>query len=183
MSLTDVALHQRSCVIYPLLNLCMQSDPRVFLQAVLGPGGILASERCIEAHVDMARQHGAEVRLEETVLSWHADEGGITVRTNRADYRARKAVFAGGSWMPQLIPELQVSLADQKLGSLDGNAAVLRFRVFQERQASCCLALISLLLLLSRNLSGSWSTGVYISHCFSIQCPLHCRKSYLWSGK
>ena len=77
-------------------------------QAVLGPGGILASERCIAAHVDLARQHGAEVRLEEQVLSWHAEADGVVVRSDKGEYRARKLVLAGGSWMPQLVPELQV---------------------------------------------------------------------------
>lgn len=77
---------------------------------MLGPGGILASERCIAAHVDLARQHGAEVRLGEEVLSWQAEAGSVTVRTDKGEYKARKIVLAGGSWMPQLVPELQVAV-------------------------------------------------------------------------
>ncbi len=76
----------------------------------MGPGGILASERCIEVHVDLAQQNGAEVRLGEKVLAWRAEEGSVTMKTNKGEYTAKKLVLAGGSWMPQLVPELQVFL-------------------------------------------------------------------------
>lgn len=84
----------------------IQSDD--FLQAVLAPGGILASERCIAAHIDLAKQSGAHVRLGERVLTWHANEDSVLVTTDKRRYSAKKLILAAGAWMPQLVPELQV---------------------------------------------------------------------------
>ena len=80
------------------------------MQAVLAPGGILASERCIEAHIEQARRHGAQVATAEAVVSWTApaDGGDVTLVTDRGRYLAGRVVFAAGAWMPHLIPELQV---------------------------------------------------------------------------
>jgi len=79
---------------------------------VLAPGGILASERCIAAHIQMAQQSGAEFRLGEVVTTWHAPRGpgDVIVVTNRGTYTAGKVVFAAGAWMGRLVPELQVCL-------------------------------------------------------------------------
>ena len=83
---------------------------KVILQAFLGPGGILASERCVAAHIEQAQEHGAEVRLGERVKSWQAagPHGDVTVRTDKGEYRAKHLVLAAGSWNPRLVPELQV---------------------------------------------------------------------------
>lgn len=84
------------------------------LQALYQPqGGLLASERCIEAHVALAQQAGAEVRTGEAVTSWHREaspsgESDIAVVTNRGSYRCRKLLLTAGAWLPQLVPALQV---------------------------------------------------------------------------
>lgn len=78
-------------------------------------GGLLLSERCIEAHVAVARQHGAQVHTGEAVLSWHevpAQHGGepdIIVVTSKAHYRTKRVVLTAGAWIPQLVPAMQVS--------------------------------------------------------------------------
>lgn len=80
------------------------------LQAVLAPGGILASERCISAHVQQAKKLGAEVRTGEQLLEWSASgsKEGVTVKTDKGTYSGNKLVLAAGAWMPRIVPELQV---------------------------------------------------------------------------
>jgi len=82
------------------------------LQAVYQPqGGILASELCIAAHIQAAQAHGAEFHAPEKVQTWKVDEstGVVTVFTDRQQYTARKLILTAGSWMPDILPELQVT--------------------------------------------------------------------------
>ena len=81
------------------------------MQAVFQPqGGILASERCIAAHIKAAQQQGAQVHLHEKVCGWRVDPRtqDVLVSTDKAQYRAGRLVITGGAWMSQLVPELQV---------------------------------------------------------------------------
>ena len=76
-------------------------------------GGLLASERCIRAHVSLARKHGAEVHTHEAVQSWHVDtspagDGTVTVVTDKSSYQCKQLVMTAGAWMSQLVPPLQV---------------------------------------------------------------------------
>ena len=41
--------------------------------------GMLWPEGCVEAALDLARRHGAELRTDEPVTSWRADGDGVTV--------------------------------------------------------------------------------------------------------
>ena len=84
------------------------------LQALYQPqGGLLASERCIQAHIALAQQHGAHIRTSEAVHSWHVDgstqrRGDVVVVTSQGHYRCRQLVMTAGAWLPQLVPPLQV---------------------------------------------------------------------------
>src|SRR6266516_7762766 len=49
--------------------------------------GILFPEICIEAHLTMARKHGAELRTEEPAVSWERDGGGVRVVTSKGAYQ------------------------------------------------------------------------------------------------
>jgi sarcosine oxidase len=79
-------------------------------QALYQPqGGILASEKCISAHVDAALATGAELHTEERVLSWQVlPSGMVEVKTGKGAYQAVKLVLTAGAWMPQIVPQLQV---------------------------------------------------------------------------
>ena len=82
------------------------------LQAVYQPqGGILASELCIAAHIQAAQSRGAEFHSGEKVESWEVDasSGAVTVFTDRGQYTASKLVLTAGAWMPDIMPELQVT--------------------------------------------------------------------------
>ncbi|HZW06920.1 MAG TPA: N-methyl-L-tryptophan oxidase, partial [Phycisphaerales bacterium] len=72
--------------------------------AIADPGaGFLFPHRAIEAHLSLARAHGADIHPDEPVLEWHADSRGVAVRTSRAEYTADKLILSAGAWMPQLL--------------------------------------------------------------------------------
>ncbi len=77
------------------------------MTAVVQPqGGFLTPERCVEAHVSVARACGAEVHAEERVLDWEAFSGGVRVRTEAGVYEAGSLVLTAGAWAGRLVPEL-----------------------------------------------------------------------------
>lgn len=65
-----------------------------------GEAGVLLPERCVAAHLESARAHGATLRMNEPVLSIQGSAGGVEVRTGAATYSAAKAVLATGAWVP-----------------------------------------------------------------------------------
>jgi sarcosine oxidase len=75
------------------------------------PGaGFLAVERCVLAHLEVARRHGAELRADEPVWSWRADERGVEVTTALGTYQAGSLVIAAGPWSAPLLAELALPL-------------------------------------------------------------------------
>lgn len=76
-------------------------------RAVYQPdGGFLLAEDCVLAHVRQAMEHGAEVHFREGVLEWGTGGDGVSVRTERDRYEARRLVLCAGSWAAKLVPEL-----------------------------------------------------------------------------
>jgi sarcosine oxidase len=81
------------------------------LVAVIDPrAGYLDPEACVAAHLDVARESGAEIRLGEAVLSWLPDGEGVSVTTPAGAYRADYLVIAAGAWNNQLLRDLGLSL-------------------------------------------------------------------------
>jgi sarcosine oxidase len=76
--------------------------------------GVLFPERCIETMLGTAAGRGAELLYETTVTGWEADSGGVTVATRAQDYRAAHVILAGGPWMPDLLPTLQLPLTIER---------------------------------------------------------------------
>ncbi|HEX4535256.1 MAG TPA: N-methyl-L-tryptophan oxidase, partial [Rhizomicrobium sp.] len=90
--------------------------------------GFLRPEKCIRAQLDLARKHGAEIRPHETLLGFEADARGVTVKTDRGTYSAKKLVLAAGPWLPELLGEsvrlpLKVLRQVQFWFAIDGSAA------------------------------------------------------------
>jgi sarcosine oxidase len=78
-------------------------------RALLQPqGGLIASERAIVAHVELAQSLGAAINAREAVIRWETDPGGegVTVVTHKGSYRGKKLVLTAGAWMAELAPEL-----------------------------------------------------------------------------
>jgi sarcosine oxidase len=86
-------------------------QPPDALRAVWEPrAGILFPERCISAHLAMARQHGASLRTDEPVLRWQPDGAGVRVETARQTYLADRLVLTAGAWVQSLLPDLELPL-------------------------------------------------------------------------
>jgi sarcosine oxidase len=68
------------------------------------PGaGFLRPEACISAQLELARQTGAQVFLNESVREITADGNSVRVVTDRATYSALHAIVTAGAWLPRLL--------------------------------------------------------------------------------
>jgi sarcosine oxidase len=67
--------------------------------------GMLAVEACIEALLQQAGQHGAELRFEDPLLDYQADAAGIRVRTASGAIACARLVLAAGPWLPDIAGE------------------------------------------------------------------------------
>ena len=84
------------------------------LVAVLDPrAGYLDPEECNRAHIDVAREAGAEVRFNEPG-QWMPDGDGVRVTTADGSYLADRLVIAGGAWNGELLRELQLPLTVER---------------------------------------------------------------------
>ena len=93
--LTPAEVHDR----FPAFRLC---DYEV---ALWEPGaGYLIPEACIEAHIAVARQHGAELRFNEKAVGWSCHDGLVTVRTDKGTYTAKSLAICAGGWLNDLAP-------------------------------------------------------------------------------
>ncbi|MDB6031512.1 MAG: dependent oxidoreductase [Verrucomicrobiales bacterium] len=72
--------------------------------------GILFPEQCVAAHLQLAREHGADLVCKEAVLQWEPHSDSIRIVTARTEYNARKVLFCAGSWLSSLVPNLSVPL-------------------------------------------------------------------------
>ena len=77
-------------------------------------GGLLASERCIVAHVSAALRRGAEVHGRETVCSWEPQGDGVLVQTDRGTYQAQRLVLTAGAWLSRLLGESDVTMQPER---------------------------------------------------------------------
>jgi sarcosine oxidase len=75
--------------------------------------GYLRPEACIEAHLDLAVRHGAELRFHEPLTGWRSDGAGVVVRTSTAEHRVDVLVLATGAWLPSLVPQLDLLVERQ----------------------------------------------------------------------
>jgi len=72
--------------------------------------GVLFPEACVQAHLDMAARSGAELHVDEPVVSWRADGEGFVVMTPRGAYRAERLVLAANAWLERLLPDLSLGI-------------------------------------------------------------------------
>jgi len=71
-------------------------------------GALLRPELAITTFVRLAMQHGAQIHGNTEVQTWHADQGGVTVTTDRDTYVADRIVFCAGPWTGKLLKELGI---------------------------------------------------------------------------
>ncbi|MEX2110200.1 MAG: N-methyl-L-tryptophan oxidase [Gemmatimonadaceae bacterium] len=86
-------------------NLVAAVDPRA---------GHLDPEACNKAHLDAARNAGAEAHFEEPVLEWKADGEGTRVKTPVSSYSADWLVVAAGGWSGKLLHDIELRLTVER---------------------------------------------------------------------
>jgi sarcosine oxidase len=79
--------------------------------AVWEPGaGVLFPEACVDAHLGLARAHGATLHFDEPVTAWHTDgagtNAGVRIVTPGGEYRAGQLLLTAGAWVGSLVPEM-----------------------------------------------------------------------------
>ena len=72
--------------------------------------GFLLPQEAVSVHAEQALRHGAELHGLEPVTSWSSHQSGVTVQTDRDEYRADRIVFSGGAWTAALLMDLGVEL-------------------------------------------------------------------------
>jgi sarcosine oxidase len=77
-------------------------------------GGLLAVEDCVDAALQRARRHGADLRFDEPVLEWEADGSGVSVGTARGRYAGGTLVLSAGPWAAGLLQGLALPLAVER---------------------------------------------------------------------
>ena len=67
--------------------------------------GFLKPEACIETQLDLAKKNGAQVNINEKVLSFTQEGDVVKVVTDRGEYLADKLIVSAGPWVSQFFPE------------------------------------------------------------------------------
>ncbi len=83
--------------------------PAEFVAVVQPDGGFLKVEPALNAHLELAKAAGAELRI-ETVCAIEPRNGGVRIVTDRGALDAGAAIVAAGPWVTKLLPELPVPL-------------------------------------------------------------------------
>ena len=85
--------------------------PRDDMVAIWEPrAGVLFPEACVRAHLTAAARDGADLRVDEPVLSWRPEGQAFEIVTPRGRYRAERLVLAANAWLPRLVPDLPLGL-------------------------------------------------------------------------
>lgn len=72
--------------------------------------GFLHVERCVAAHLELARRAGATLQTNTTVRGWSRDGSGYVVTTDQGVCRAARLVITAGPWASHVLPTLGVPL-------------------------------------------------------------------------
>jgi len=73
--------------------------------------GYLKVERCVLAHLEAARQCGAEFRFGSPVSLRRAEGNGIVIGTEDGEvFRCAKHIITAGPWAPALLADLKIGL-------------------------------------------------------------------------
>jgi sarcosine oxidase len=78
---------------------------------VLEPrAGILQPEHCVNAHLDSAARHGADLHHDEQALRWSVEGDGVRVETASGVYTGDRLVITTGPWAAELLADLGIPL-------------------------------------------------------------------------
>jgi sarcosine oxidase len=106
-SLLDAADVRRR---YPALSLAPDEvalfEPRA---------GILSPEKCIAAHMRLARAAGADAHYNEPLDSWSASNNQIDIQTTSNRYSARHVIFACGAYTSDVLRDKRVEVRAERI--------------------------------------------------------------------
>ena len=85
-------------------------EPNTMVALWQEDGGFLHASACISAQLDLAEQHGAEIREDTEVIAvdWESNSPVVVCKDGR--YQGKKIVLAVGAWTGQLLPNLSLPL-------------------------------------------------------------------------
>jgi sarcosine oxidase len=72
--------------------------------------GFVRLEDCVRAQLDLARKHGAEIRLNESVRAFEATPDGVRIETDQGTYSAGRLILSAGAWLPGMLGTRYASL-------------------------------------------------------------------------
>lgn len=102
--LDAAAVHQR----FPTFTL---ADDEVALYE--RRSGYVIPEQAVQAQVELAQRHGAQLKFGERVTDWSIDGAGVRVSTDRDNYHAQRLVVCAGAWTSRLA-HLDLPLAVER---------------------------------------------------------------------
>ena len=70
--------------------------------------GFLRVEECVDAHLQLAKARGAELRFGTVVTEWSVRGDGVRVKTSGGEFEAGQLVICAGPWVVTLLAELQL---------------------------------------------------------------------------
>jgi sarcosine oxidase len=65
--------------------------------------GYLAPERCVKVQLSLAKESGADIRINEKVVSFVPEDDGVRVETENGVYFAEMLIASAGPWLSELI--------------------------------------------------------------------------------
>ncbi len=68
--------------------------------------GILLPEAIVQAHLELAAHHGAELRVDTRVDGWELAGDGVSIRLGDETVHARQLVVAAGALIGELLPDV-----------------------------------------------------------------------------
>jgi sarcosine oxidase len=84
--------------------------PDDFVGVFQPDGGFVRAEPAVAAFQALARQAGADLRMQERVLAVEPHGDGVRVTTDRGEIAAGCAVVAAGPWLTSLMPQLSLPI-------------------------------------------------------------------------
>lgn len=78
-------------------------------------GGVLNPERAVQAHLNLAKARGAEMRFGVAMKTWHATDTGFEIRlSDETSVTAKVLVLALGPWFQETLESLGVRIRVQR---------------------------------------------------------------------
>lgn len=81
--------------------------------------GLLRPSRCVQLQLDLAQQHGAEIRPFTEATGFTFDADSVTVHTATESFSAARAILTAGAWAQPLIASTGLDLPLSLMACLD----------------------------------------------------------------